>query len=145
MSIEQLQEDVRNVAQRLPSGPLTSAADLADYMRSDLLPLLVTMTEEMDEIDTSVEELVHQTPDTLHEETAAVFAGIIASGSVLATELLARSGNDKRLLDLIKEWRSLAQQGEELLDDITIPDPEPDDPDSKPEGEAKATEEGKPA
>jgi hypothetical protein len=145
MSMEQLREDLKQVAGRLPTGPLTSAADLAGYLRNDLLPFVATMTDEIGEIDESVEDLVHQTPDALHEETSAVFAGIIASGVILANELKTRVGTDKRLLDLIKEFLALAKQGEEILEEITIPDPEPDEPETEAESDKanKLPDEGK--
>lgn len=138
MSMEQLRDDLKQVVGRLPTGPLTSAADVAGYMKNDLLPFVASMIDEIGEIDESVEDLVHQTPDALHEETSAVFAGIITSGVVLANELKARVGADKRLLDLIKEFFALVKQGEEILEEITIPDPEPDEP--EPEVEAAATD-----
>jgi hypothetical protein len=95
-------------------------------------------------MDGNIEDLVMQAQDVLHEENAEVFAGIITSGIILAKELeelAAKTGDSKRLQPLINEWRELASQGSELLEDITIPDPDPDqaDPPETPEAEgAKA-------
>jgi hypothetical protein len=140
MSIEQLREDLTQVAARIPSGPLTSAAELAAYIKNDLVPFIGSAVDEIEEIDESVGDLVNQTPDALHEETAAVFAGIIASGSVLAGELRARAGNDQRLLALLKEWGKLAEKGKELLDDITIPDEVDEAEETDGEADAKPAE-----
>jgi hypothetical protein len=135
MSIETLKDDLKAVISALPSGPLTTAADMAGYLKNNLLPLIETVVNEMEEMDGSIEDLVVHGQDVIHEETAAVFMGLITSGMTMAKELedlAAKTGDSKRLQPLIKEWRELAEQGAELLEDITIPDPDADDPDETP-------------
>jgi hypothetical protein len=132
MSIEQLKEDLKAVVGALPSGPLTTAAEMAAYMKNNLLPFVEAVVGELEEMDGNIEDLVMQAQDVLHEENAEVFAGIITSGIILAKELeelAAKTGDSKRLQPLINEWRELASQGSELLEDITIPDPDPDQAD----------------
>lgn len=129
MSIEQLKEDLKAVISALPSGPLTTAAEMSAYLKNNLLPFMESAVGELEEMDGTIEDLVTQAQDVIHEETAKVFAGIITSGLILVNELRARIGNDRRLLDACKEWENLAKQGSELLEDITIPDGEdPEEP-----------------
>lgn len=142
MSIEQLQDDLKQVIGAVPSGPLVTAPEIAAYLKNNLLPLVESTVDELAEVDGSVGDLVTQAQDVLHEDSAQVFAGIIASGKVLISELRTRIGNDHRLLKAIKEWEELAKEGAQLLDDITIPDDEEEQPEApaveKPAEEGKA-------
>lgn len=149
MSIEQLQADLEQVATACPTGPLVSAPDVADFLRNNLIPFIAAHVGETSEMDEAIDNLVHQEPDILHEETAGVFASIITSGRVLADELYKRIGTDQRLRALIKEYRDLAAKGSEILDEITVMDPE--DPEEEepakeatPEVEAPPAAEGNP-
>jgi hypothetical protein len=129
MSIEQLKQDLKAVISSLPGGPLTTAAEMSAYLKNNLLPFIESVVTEMEEMDGSIEDLVTQTPDVLHEETAAVFTGLITSGLTLVKELedlAAKTGDSQRLKPLIKEWRELAEQGMEVIEDITLPDPDPE-------------------
>ncbi len=123
MSIEQLKEDLNAVVSAVPFGPLVTPQELGAYLKDNLVPFIASAVDELEEIDSSVEDLVHQSVDVLHEETAEVFAGIITSGVVMANELLSRAGNDQRIIALVREWKKVAAQGEEILTEITIPDP----------------------
>lgn len=128
MSIEQLQEDLKALASRIPTGPLVTPAELAAYLKNDLVPFLSAVTTELEEVDGSVADLVQRAAEVLHEESAAVFAGIITSGAVLIAELKTRIGSDRRLQEAIKEWESLAKEGTQILEEITFPyEPEDDD------------------
>jgi len=129
MSIEQLKQDLKAVTSSLPSGPLTTAAEMSAFLKNNLLPFIDSAVTEMEEMDGSIEDLVTQTPDVLHEETAAVFTGLITSGLALVKELedlASKTGDGQRLKPLIKEWRELAEQGMEVIEDITLPDPDPE-------------------
>jgi len=136
MSIEQLQQDLKQVAEaaKALAGPLVTPSEIAVFLRDNLVPLIESHIGESAEMDESIYGLVQEAEDVLHEDNAAVFAGIITSGAVLVTELGHRAGNDQRLLKLIKEWRALAKQGEQILEDITIPD----DPEADAEGEGES-------
>lgn len=124
MSIVQLQEDLLAVTNAIPQGPLVSAADLSNYLKNNLVPLLSATVSELEEMDGAIGDIVNQTEDVLHQESAEVFMGIIASGLLLINELATRVGDDRRLLGAIKEWRKVAKKGEELINNITIPDDE---------------------
>ncbi len=129
MSIEQLQADLKAVIGRVPTGPLTTAAEMGSFLKNDLLPFIESTVDEMAEMDDNIGDLVTSAEDVLHEENATVFAGIITGGLALVRELedlAAKTGDGQRLKPLIKEWRELAKQGGELLEDITMPDPDPD-------------------
>lgn len=134
MSIEQLQADLKQVITAVPSGPLVTAPEIGSYLKNNLLPLFQSLADELGEVDDSVCDLVNRAVDVLHEDNAQVFAGVIASGKLLVGELRTRIGSDRRLLDAIKEWETLAKEGVQILEDITIPDDEdPDEGDEQPE------------
>lgn len=129
MSIETLKDDLKAVAGALPTGPLTTAAEMTAYMKNNLLPFIESVVTEMEEMDDNIGDLVTSAEDVLHEENATVFAGIITGGLALVKELedlAAKTGDGQRLKPLIREWRELAKQGGELLEDITMPDPDVD-------------------
>lgn len=129
MSIETLKDDLKAVTEALPKGPLTTAAEMAVYMKNNLLPFVESVVTEMEDMDDNIGDLVTSAEDVLHEENATVFAGIITGGLALVKELedlAAKTGDGQRLKPLIREWRELAKQGGELLEDITMPDPDPD-------------------
>ena len=129
MSIVQLQEDLQAISKAIPDGPLVSAAELRDYIRNNLVPFLSAQVSEVEEMDGAISDIVNQSEDVLHQESAEVFIAIITSGLLLINELATRIGNDQRLLAAIKEWKKVAKRGEEIVNDITIPDDEDEDPD----------------
>jgi hypothetical protein len=126
MSIETLQADFQRLEQAVEKPDNPSAEGAWAFLRDNLVPWMGTLATEIAEMDEAIEEAYHGMPDVLHEEVAEVFAGIIASGAILVTELRKRVGNDQRLLAMIKEWNKLAEQGKEILEEITIADPDPD-------------------
>lgn len=136
MSIEQLQGDLQQVVEAATA--IVSPDAILPFLQNNLFPWLESMTEEMAEMDSAIEEAYHEMPDVLHSESAEVFAGIIASGTVLVAELRRRVGNDQRLLAMAKEWTQLAAKGKEILEEITIPDPEEGDEETQPDGEPPA-------
>lgn len=141
MSIDKLREDLAEVTKRVPTGPLVTAADIGTFLHDDFLPLVESMVAESSEQDEVIGDLVRKTSEVLHTESAGVFAAIIEAGKVLVGELRTRVGNDRRVLTLIKEWTELAAAGEEILQEIVIPDDEDeDDEDSDESGDAPATE-----
>jgi len=142
MSIEQLKQDLKDVTSALPTGPLVTAAEMSAYLKNNLLPFIESAITEMEEMDGSIEDLVVHGQEVLHEENAALFMALITSGTTLAKELeelAAKTGDGKRIALLIKEWRDLAEQGAEVLEDITIPDPDAEpEPDETPAVESPA-------
>lgn len=148
MTIEVLQTDFKQLEEAVEKPANPTLEGVWDFLRDQLVPWLGSATSEIAEIDEAVEEAYHGMPDLLHEETAEVFAGIIASGKILMAELRKRVGNDRRILSMITEWNKLAEQGAEILEEITIEDPEADpepdadqpdaDPPDAPEPDAAA-------
>lgn len=137
MSIEQLQKDLGTVTSKCPS----DLGAIPDYLHNYLLPFLETTVEELSAVDEVVYGLVHEAEDILHEESGAVFAGIITSGMAICTELAQRAGNDSRIMKLVREFRDLAKQGKEILEEIVMVD---DDGEPEPEV-AEAAEAVEPA
>jgi len=136
MSIEQLQQDLTQIMGRLLANPPTTTADLVLFLSDNLLPWLQSQAEELGEMDEAIEDVVHQSVDVLHPESGEVFAGIITSGTAIAAELATRAGNDARLLKVIKEFRTLAARGTQLLEEIVLEDDEDDDEDDEDDDDA---------
>lgn len=145
MSIDTLRQDLRDIINAAPKGgALATADDAVQFMRANLLPFLESLLDEVGEMDDSIEDIVHQSVDVLHADSAAVFAGIIEGGATLITELKTRCSGDARLLSMIKDWENLANQGREILEEIVIPEDEDDEDgeDGEDESEKDAHEEG---
>jgi len=128
VSIEELNADLKDVIGRCPSGPLTTAAEMAKFQKDELLPIIQGMLEEMGEMDLALSAVVEHSEDLLHVDSATTFAGIIEGGRKIAEALLARlTPADPELHTLVTDWVKLADEGVALLDEITYPDPEDDD------------------
>jgi hypothetical protein len=131
MSIEQLQQDLKDLMGGLLASPPDSTAGLVLFLQDNLLPWLQTQAEELGEMDEAIEDIVHQSAPVLDAESGAVFAAIITSGMAIATELATRAGNDQRLLRVIKEFKTLAAQGTQILEEIVLEDDEGEDEDEE--------------
>jgi hypothetical protein len=107
---------------RVPIGPTTTALEVGSFLRDELLPFAETLVGEIGEMDEAIDDLVHQTPDVLHTESATVFASVLAAGSAIAAELRTRAGNDARLLRALREFDALVKEAKVILDDIVISD-----------------------
>ncbi len=142
MSIEQLREDLKQITGA--AGGMAGDIGVASFLQDNLLPWLESLTHEVSEMDGAIEDLVHESADVLHSENAAVFAGIIAGGLAIAAELTTRIGNDQRLLAVVRDFRQLAVQGREILEEIVIPDEDEDEDEEAEDGpETKPAHEGK--
>jgi hypothetical protein len=128
VSIDTLKQDLEQVVSSIPQGPLATAADVADYLRNNLVPFVSNVVDEISEVDDCVAALVDESEDILHEDSGEVFAGLIESGKALVGELRIRVGGDKRVLGLIRAYEILAAKGLQILADIVVPDPD-DEPD----------------
>lgn len=133
MSVEELQDDLRSLGEKLKADPPASVAGVVLWMQNELLPWLDNFTKEAEEIDEAVEDIVHQSAEILHQESGEVFAALIASGLAIATELVQRAGNDQRLLKIVREFREKAAEGKDILEEIVIEDPDEEEPDEEPE------------
>lgn len=130
--MEQLMTDLAENGKDLARlGPETSAAEVVTFLKTTLWPSLVALAEQTEEIDGCVEDILHAQEDILQPETAQVFAGIIAGGLVLVAELKKRlKPEDTKIMAAVGEFEQLCVQGQEALEEITIPDA--DDPEGEP-------------
>jgi hypothetical protein len=133
MTMQQLLSDLAEVKKALPSAPLASSDDIATYLKHNLIPFIEAHVAETAEMDEALANLVEHEADLLHEETAAVFVSLIMSGREVARELAARMGNDQRLHKLLTEFRELCKQGEEILNEVTVEDPDAESEPEQPE------------
>lgn len=138
MSIEQLQSDLDAIKKALPSGALVTTDDVLGFLKHNLLPFIESHVAETVEIDESVEALVANEPDILHEDTATELHGALDLFEVVTKELAERMGNDVRLHALVKESRGKLEKCRLILDEITVADPD-DEPDSEAEPAAEKT------
>ena len=119
--IEQLKEEIKGIQLRVDTATDTSADGAWAAIRQEIIPFLAALTKEVADIDTVIQEVVEEMPDSLQPETAAVFAGIIASGKVIAAELGKRIGNtEPRISQLLREFRGNLDKGAKILEEITV-------------------------
>lgn len=132
MTMEQLMGDLAENGKAVAS--LTSESSMADVvalLKMTLWPSLVALAEQTEEIDGCVEDMLHAQEDILQPETAKVFAGIIASGLVLVAELKRRlKPEEGKILAAATEFERLCRQGEQALEEITIPEVDDDEDDA---------------
>lgn len=133
MSIETLQDDLKEIIKRAAPGPERDESPTGawSFMADNVLPWLETLIDEVGEMDAAIYAAVHGTEDVLHTESAQVFVGLIASGAVLIRELETRIGNDQRILGLIREYKTVSKEATALLQEITVPDDEDDQDDEE--------------
>lgn len=133
MSIEQLKSDTAEVVKALPSGPLTSAADVAAYMKNNFLPLFGDLVTELEEMDATIADLVSGAPDILHQESATLFLALIEGAAKIIAELRGKLSQhgieiEPPIAKAMKEWDDLATDGRRTLEEVTFIDPD-EDPD----------------
>lgn len=131
MSIEQLKSDTAEVVRALPLGPLTSAADVAAYMKNNFLPLFGDLVTELEEMDATIADLVSGAPDILHQESSMLFLAIIEGAAKIIGDLQAKLSQagmevDPDLTKSMKEWYDLAADGRRTLEEVTFIDPDED-------------------
>ena len=148
MSMEELEADTAQVVAAAKAlGPLTTTSDLVAFIKHNLTPLVTSAIAEIGEVDETVYGLVHESDDVLHEDTAKLFSEVIQGGAELARELAKLAAGDARIAGMIQAWQVKAKQAAEVLDDITSPDPDAEDPEAdtaEDTDEAETPAEGKP-
>ena len=127
MSIEQLKTDLKGISDSLATHPPNSVTAMVTFLQDSLMPWLEASTDEQQEMDENIEDLVHQSADILHQDSADVLATVVAGGLALAAELGKRVGNDAKWLRAIKEYKAVADRAQEILEDATIVDDEEED------------------
>ncbi len=143
MSIEQLKSDAAAVVAALPSG-LISAADMAAYMKNNLLPLFSDFVDELGEMDAALAEMVTGAVDVLHTDNSVVFMTLIEGGAKIIADLQAKivelGGTvTGEIAQAIKEWDSLAADGREILEDVTFDGPDEDDDEDENQDDEEST------
>lgn len=140
MTMEQLAEDWKGLKARAKEslGPMASSADIAKFMRMELLPFLENHVQQSIEMDGCIEDMMYKQDDVLQPETASIFAAVIVGGRALADVVveLAPKGPDGKLADAslaekLKTFLQMAMGAERTLEEITLPE----DPDDADEGE----------
>ena len=122
MSIEQLRDDLKANLASVKTVDPTNPIAVMGHLKNTLWPFLESLVDELTEIDESVAELVDGVDEVLTFESGKVFAGIIAGGLVMTQMLEAQAAADPKIRAAINEWKSLAEQGGEILDEITLPE-----------------------
>lgn len=158
ISMEQLQidfKDLKSRAKEALGGSMPTAADIARFIKGDLLPFIENHVAQSAEMDGCIEDMMYRQEDVLQPETAAVFASIIVGGRGMALKVreLSPKHPDGTLVDgaldkAIAEYLGLCQSGEHIVAEITLPpqddddDEEDDDEDGDPDDEDDADDEG---
>lgn len=142
MGLSELRADAQLVIERLsklPAASFDAKAELTD----NILPLLIGITEaiqegleaEVADLADAVDELIDQTGDVLHPETAQKIVAVLEVGQMMSLELeaLLKSGKvddvkKKKIATMIHAYRQGAKIVGEIVVEITMLD-EPDDPD----------------
>lgn len=132
MSIEQLESDTKAVVSALPTGGLISAADMAAFMKNNFLPLFTDLVDELKAMDGAIADLASGAVEILHRDNASVFLALIEGGAKVIADLKAKllelGGKPSAELDqAIKEWNTLAEEGREILEEVTFVDTDDDE------------------
>jgi hypothetical protein len=142
MGLAELKADCKVHRDRLLRADLAGLdlAQLTAFVKSELaenlFPLLEGLVEAiqedvcapLDELDDAVDELIDQSEDVLHPETAAQIVGVIEVGKLLCNEmdmLLAALKDDvrrKRVREMVKAYRQAAEVVTELVVNMTLDD-----------------------
>jgi hypothetical protein len=123
MSLDDLRSDLKR------NSELASMKDLdvntRQYMVNTFWPYQEAVLDLMGEQDEIIAELIEQTDDFLHGETAKEIGKPIGIGYAIADELEKRLGPaDGALRAVITEYRTSAATAIATLRDITAPDDE---------------------
>lgn len=149
MALQELKADITIVRDRL-AAMSPSEIDIKQELTENILPLLAAMVDEQEaaeaeigDLGDTLDELVEQSGDALHPETATRIMEVVAMGLVFAKEMeaiFAKGRIDdltkKRMKPVIKKFRTDAQVVAQIIAEITIPDdPEEEEEESEEEEE----------
>lgn len=139
MSIEQLRSDMAESAKQLALlGTTTTVAELVAVIQTTLWPTLEAAVEELGEVDSCVEDMLHGQEDILQPDTAQLFAALVVAGRGIAAELRLRlKAHEQDVIKLLDGFEELARAAESEIEEITIP--ESDDEDDEDDDEEEET------
>ncbi len=135
MSIEELKSDHAAIEDKIRSmvPALTTAPELASFLQNELMPLLGNFVSELAEMDDTVQDIYTGADDILQPETGGLFAAAISGAmgilTVLEKRLVATNLEDAKILKALKEWKPIATEALETIQEITIPDTDDDEGD----------------
>lgn len=144
MGFAEIADDAKATRERI-AGLMNSEIDVKFELTENILPLFEAMCEaaaeqdaEIEGLGEAVDELIDQTEDVLHVETAAEIMKVLELGVLLATELeavLPRVDDlkKKKIRALIKGYLVGKENVENIITEITVPDDaEPAEPAAPP-------------
>jgi hypothetical protein len=133
MGLAELRADAKLVRERLAA---QADIDIKHELTENVLPLFEALVdaihgdvvEPLADLEETVDQIVDQSSDVLHPETAARIAGVIELGKSLAGELeaLLSAGkvddvSKKRIKQLVRTYRQGAEVAGNIIAEITIP------------------------
>ena len=123
-SLQSLKSDLKRNSElaAMAALPVDVRTDFKETMWAVLDGLLEPQEEFQNETNDALAELIEQTEDFLHEETAKEIGKPIGIGLALAEALEKVASADPKVMQLIKEYRASAQTALATLREITAPD-----------------------
>lgn len=116
---------------------VSTVGDVVAHIQHVLWPYLRSLVEETLDIDATVHDLVHETDDVLHPETAKIFAGLVVGVEGLVSHFLPTidKAKDPKIHAGLVQLRALARKAAEILEEITMPEVDEDEDDDIEEGD----------
>lgn len=137
MSLEELEADLAaNTAQVNALGALTTTTDLVGFIKNTLWPFQQNLVGELSAMDGAMQDIVDGHEDILQEETAGLFAAVIAgaNGLIAILEKRLKLPEDTKLVKAIREWKKIAAEAGATIEEITVAaEPDDDEDDLEPE------------
>jgi hypothetical protein len=129
-------EDLRSDLQKKDLASMAALpVDARQYFANEVWPFFESILDVLDEQQGTIDELIEQTEDYLHAETAKEIGKPIGIGFAIADELEKRLAPQDPLRGLVAEYRSSAATALATIRDIAIPDDGDGESDEDAEGE----------
>ena len=129
-------EDLRSDLKKKDLASMASLpVDARQYFANEVWPFFESVLDVLDEQQGTIDELIEQTEDYLHADTAKELGKPIGIGFAIADELEKRLAPQDPLRGLVAEYRSSAATALATLRDIAIPDDVDDGEDAEDGGE----------
>lgn len=122
MSIETLKEDLKlNLAEVAALDPAVDTPTLVAHLKNTLWPTLEAIVDELAEVDDCVADLVSG-EDILQEDTATVFAAVLAGAATVAAALKVRITREAepQLYKVLTELEGNIAAANEIMEDIVV-------------------------